>query len=535
MSDPTTSETTRIGIVGCGLIGRKRLANLPPGATVVVCHDVDPRRVTELAEHATGRTPIRVTTTADELFARADVDLVLLATTHDALALLALPAVSCGKHVLVEKPGADSLESLLELRDTAAAAGVCVRVGYNHRFHPATAEGARDRCLRAVRAAAALRARYGHGGRLGYEREWRADRACSGGGELIDQGSHLIDLVRAFFGDVDLAFAECDTAFWDMAVEDNAFVALRVRAGGFAWLHASWTEWKNLFSFEVTLARAKLEVIGPGRQLRVRATHPSSRCTPRWARPRPGRGTSRTPTRRGATSSPTSWARSAGRPARCIDRRRDRDDDDHRRRLHHQPGSYRPVNFNPGTVVAYCALSGALLAFFALVGLPVKLVLRRLDIDAGRVVAAPVFGIAVIVTASWYWAVPFGATKPLARIALAGAVFVAIAYARLARSHAGALRAHRADPRVRGGVALFALLLRRDRRHDVRNPRAALRTRSVHRRFGATPTRPTTRTSASSCWTRARATAATSPTTTSARVRQSFPPAPLRPSRPVRQ
>ncbi len=109
-----------------------------------------------------------------------------------------------------------------------------------------------------------IRARYGHGGRPGYEREWRADRATSGGGELIDQGSHLIDLVRFLVGDVDLAFAELPTLFWDMAVEDNAFLALRPRSGGLAWLHASWSEWKNMFSMEITLERAKLDINGLG-------------------------------------------------------------------------------------------------------------------------------------------------------------------------------------------------------------------------------------------------------------------------------
>ena len=109
-----------------------------------------------------------------------------------------------------------------------------------------------------------IRARYGHGGRVGYEREWRAQREVSGGGELIDQGIHLIDLTRFLAGDVDLAFGELRTTFWDMDVEDNAFLALRPHAGGFAWLHASWTEWKNLFSLEIMLERAKIEIAGLG-------------------------------------------------------------------------------------------------------------------------------------------------------------------------------------------------------------------------------------------------------------------------------
>ena len=252
--------TTGIGIVGCGLIGHKRAVNLPQTARLVACHDIDAERATNFGAHF----GIEVSPTLDDLVKREDIQLVIVATVHDALADVALRAVEQGNHVLLEKPGARRSDALLAVRDTAAINGVQVRVGYNHRFHPGLLR------LRELVTSGSygpllfVRARYGHGGRLGYEREWRADRERSGGGQLIDQGSHLIDLVRSLFGDVDLAFAEMRTAFWDMPVEDNAFVAIRPRSGGFAWLHASWTEWKNIFSFEVMLERAKIEVHGLG-------------------------------------------------------------------------------------------------------------------------------------------------------------------------------------------------------------------------------------------------------------------------------
>jgi predicted dehydrogenase len=110
-----------------------------------------------------------------------------------------------------------------------------------------------------------IRARYGHGGRIGYDREWRAQPERSGGGELIDQGMHLLDLVHWLAGPLPLHSALLRTQFWDMPVEDNAALILGERddrTAPWAMLHVTWTEWKNLFSMEVYCRTAKLQVDG---------------------------------------------------------------------------------------------------------------------------------------------------------------------------------------------------------------------------------------------------------------------------------
>jgi len=109
-----------------------------------------------------------------------------------------------------------------------------------------------------------LRARYGHGGRIGYDREWRANPALSGGGELIDQGVHLIDLAGWFLGEFPVVEGHCATSFWNMPVDDNAFISLRTASNQTAWLHASCTEWKNLFSFEIYGRDGKIAIDGLG-------------------------------------------------------------------------------------------------------------------------------------------------------------------------------------------------------------------------------------------------------------------------------
>jgi predicted dehydrogenase len=253
--------TRGVAIVGAGLVGAKRASALPAGAELRAVFDPVAERARAVADSRPGAI---VAGSIEDAVDRPDVSLVIVATPHRELAGAAGAALRRGRDVLVEKPGARSLAELHELRDAAERVGRHVRVGFNHRFHPAILQTRDDIRSGRFGGVFGIRARYGHGGRVGYEHEWRAQRGVSGGGELIDQGLHLIDLVRFLAGEVELAFSEVRTDFWPMEVEDNAYLALRTRSGAFAWLHASWTEWKNLFSLEVALRTAKLEVTGLG-------------------------------------------------------------------------------------------------------------------------------------------------------------------------------------------------------------------------------------------------------------------------------
>ena len=250
----------RIAIIGCGLIGRKRLAALPAGTFAAAC-DLELGRAEQLVASARAG---YATDDAARVFADPAIDAVIVCTLNAALAPLALAAIRAGKHVLVEKPGAISTKQADELIDAARAAGVRVRVGFNHRFHPALRQARSLYESGALGPLMFIRGRYGHGGRVGYDREWRADPTLSGGGELIDQGVHLIDLAGWFLGDFARIEGHASTSFWDMPVDDNAFLNLRTAAGQTAWLQVSCTEWKNLFSLEIYGRTGKLHVEGLG-------------------------------------------------------------------------------------------------------------------------------------------------------------------------------------------------------------------------------------------------------------------------------
>ena len=249
-----------VAIVGCGFIGQKRTKALG-SARLVACADVVSGRaeaLARMAHSAVAYTDWRC------VLDREDVDVVIVATTTATLAEVTQGAAQAGKHVLVEKPAARSVRELDQVIEAAQRAGVQVRVGFNHRYHPAL------RKARALFDAGVLgevmfvRGRYGHGGRLGYEREWRANPALSGGGELIDQGVHLIDLARWFLGDFSEVTGFAHTYYWQMPVEDNGFMLLKTAKQQVAFLHVSCTEWKNLFSLEIYGRDAKLHIDGLG-------------------------------------------------------------------------------------------------------------------------------------------------------------------------------------------------------------------------------------------------------------------------------
>jgi predicted dehydrogenase len=254
------NQPLRVGIIGCGLIGRKRAKALGARGELVACADIDSARAAQLADQSNAD----VYTDWRGLVERKDIDVLVIATLHDSLAEIAQAAVTSGKHVLVEKPAARNPAELRPVLDAAKTIGAKVHVGFNHRYHRALQKAKSLIEAGSIGELMFIRARYGHGGRLGYDREWRSDPKVSGGGELIDQGPHLIDLSRWFLGDFVEVNGYAHTYYWDMPVDDNAFMTLKTPSKQVAFLQVSCSEWKNLFSMEIYGKTGKLDISGLG-------------------------------------------------------------------------------------------------------------------------------------------------------------------------------------------------------------------------------------------------------------------------------
>ena len=240
----------KVGLVGTGLVGNRRAKVVKQfeDTDLIMVADVDIERAKLVAEEF----GCEVTANWEEVVTRDDVDVIIVSTPHKFLAPISIEAMNNGKHVLCEKPLGRNPDEVKEMVEVAQANRVKLKTGFNHRHHLGIQKARELVDAEVIGELNFIRCCYGHGGRPGYEKEWRANAEIAGGGEMLDQGVHAIDLFRWFLGDFCEVVGFTATRFWDIApVEDNAFALFRTERGQIASLHASWTQWKNLFSFEI--------------------------------------------------------------------------------------------------------------------------------------------------------------------------------------------------------------------------------------------------------------------------------------------
>ncbi|MFA4870868.1 MAG: Gfo/Idh/MocA family oxidoreductase [Pedobacter sp.] len=275
-----------IGIIGCGNIGVKRSQSIG-SHTLKAVADIQLEKALHLASQHTG---VLVFKNWKDLVKRPEVDIVIVCTTNEYLAEITRGAIEAGKHVLVEKPAGLNSHELEPLIGLSAQYQVRVHVGYNLRYHPSFIKAQYLLATEPLGDIILARGRYGHGGRIGYDKEWRASV-----GELMDQGVHLIDLSRWFLGSISKIYGSTHAYFWNMK-DDNAFIHLENENGNIAWLHVSCTEWRNMFSFEIYCKHGKIQIDGLGgsygtERVTLYQMHPSMSMpdTTIWEYPQPDR------------------------------------------------------------------------------------------------------------------------------------------------------------------------------------------------------------------------------------------------------
>ena len=242
----------RAALIGCGAIGAvraKAIARSPHVTLSLVC-DIDRGRAEALAQpHAAA---VEVDWRA--AVAREDVDLVIVSTATDLHAPVTIAAADAGKHVLCEKPMARNSDECRAMIAACERAGVKLKMGFNHRYYPPVAAIRSAIDAGKIGEVRFVRAAIGHEGGPGFVGRWMTRYETAGGGTLVDNGIHILDLTRYLLESQGARIAEAEgftiNARWPVApCEDNAFCLFRSGAGDdpprVAQVTSSWTEWKG--------------------------------------------------------------------------------------------------------------------------------------------------------------------------------------------------------------------------------------------------------------------------------------------------
>lgn len=254
------TDQLRVGIAGYGVVGNRRRQVIdarPDMRTVAVCDR-------KLGGEGAFDDGVRYYETYRRLLDAEDLDVLFVCLTNDLNPDATIAGLEKGLHVFCEKPpGRDVADIERVCAVHAERPSLKLKYGFNHRFH----DSVRD-ALAMVRSGELgrvvnLRGVYGKSQLITFNQSsWRTDRALAGGGVLLDQGIHMVDLLRLFAGEFEDVHSFVSNDFWNHDVEDNAYALMRTADGVVAMLHSSATQWRHRFNLEITLAEGSLTLSG---------------------------------------------------------------------------------------------------------------------------------------------------------------------------------------------------------------------------------------------------------------------------------
>lgn len=246
----------RIGIIGFGKIGKIRFQNLLDIEGVLV------QGVLDISEDISLPDGVIAYKTLEEML--LEVDAVIVSTFNDKLAEFCIKSLQAGKHVFCEKPPARSTKELLNVKNTLESCNdLVLKYGFNHRYHFSVMEAKNSILNEDWGKLIFCRGIYGKAGSIDYKDNWRNYKKISGGGILIDQGIHMLDLMR-FLSDTDLILKHATVAnlHWDIECEDNVFALFKNSQDAIFSLHSSATQWKHKFLLELIFENGYLILDG---------------------------------------------------------------------------------------------------------------------------------------------------------------------------------------------------------------------------------------------------------------------------------
>jgi predicted dehydrogenase len=244
------SRPLKVGVIGCGFFGEKRIQaclDIPQFIKITKICDVNHNLVEKLA----GRYNLSFTSKPSEIYSDKSIDAVIISIPNKFHAEIAVDAMSHGKHVLCEKPLANTLKNAIKIEKAAIKYSRIVKTGSNHRFFPAVQKAYQLFISGEIGKVLLFKGSIGTNG-CRTENSWFWNKNISGGGTFIDNGCHLLDISRMFMGDFVNCLGTFSSLYWKNAnVEDYATALYQSKNGGQAIITSSWIQWSGYLYFEL--------------------------------------------------------------------------------------------------------------------------------------------------------------------------------------------------------------------------------------------------------------------------------------------
>ena len=249
----------KVGIAGYGVVGKRRRHHIdrhPDLETVAVCDRT-------LEGDGVFDDGVRHFTNYQRLLDE-DLDVLFVCLTNDINPDATMAGLEAGLHVFCEKPPGRNVADVVRVIECERAhPGLKLKYGFNHRYHLSVRDALALVGGGELGDVINLRGHYGKSQLVTFgQASWRTTRELAGGGVLLDQGIHMVDLIRLFAGEFDRVHSFVSNGYWNHDVEDNAYALMRTADGKVAILHSSATQWRHRFNLEITLERGAITLSG---------------------------------------------------------------------------------------------------------------------------------------------------------------------------------------------------------------------------------------------------------------------------------
>jgi predicted dehydrogenase len=251
------AKILKCAIIGYGYMGeiRRSVIEKNENANLWMICETNKEKLSTSQEFFVTRDPIEVI--------ESDVDAVFICTPNYQIPELTIRCLDRGKHVFCEKPPGRTLTDIEEMFNAEKRnAGSKLMFGFNHRYHPGISRAKSIVDSRRLGEIISIRGLYGKSGGNNFHKSWRNNYKISGGGILLDQGIHMLDLFNYFLGDFKYVNSFLSNSHWGFDVEDNAIVILKNDNSQLAMLHSSATFWKHMFQLNIILEQGYLKLEG---------------------------------------------------------------------------------------------------------------------------------------------------------------------------------------------------------------------------------------------------------------------------------